>query len=297
MKILETELYKFLYRLGSKKASYLLQDLKVHTPPINAQELTEKLGLSTKEFTRLSSTAQLRIGSTGAEIRLRKDIGYLTRNFALAHEVVHFLIVESLWLKNHNDFSGVVWQRANNTIRLNRIIEQVCNRVAGEIVVPSLILERQVQISQFSIHELRRLSWLFKVTPETIILRMHQTRLLKNMIIVCRYRTCPTQKAKRLRLDWGVGGPSSFFPKHKSIPSQSSIHRAFDIEKDFFGCEEEIKLGSTLNGVYKIDSGIFYGKFGKYVISVVSETKDKRTKPVQMQLPKLAPADLASQDA
>jgi Zn-dependent peptidase ImmA (M78 family) len=267
-------LHTYLYDIGAAETNKILRQYDVHVPPVPLRRIVNQMGIEIRETYRSKHPAYLRITKKGAEIYIKHNNGYMTSSFAIAHELAHFLICKHLWPEGYTEQTSYEWYNFAINKLSHLPLEKACNRIAGEMVVPQRLLQHQVNGKVPSIGLIRHLSWLFRVTPELIVFRLHQIGTWNIKVIISRFQNCPTERISKLRIDWGttLGKKGSYLPRYKSIPDGSSIYASFINKRDSSLHLENLKIGNLFRGEYPVETGIFFGKTGRYMITLIHET-------------------------
>lgn len=101
-------------------------------------------------------------------IGINSKDSYNARIFTLIHELAHILYRDSVLI---NDSLTGYFGRG-------RTMEQKCNRLAAEILVPGDELKRECNAENFSVQEVKRLSRKFRVSGYVVLIRLRTTHLI-----------------------------------------------------------------------------------------------------------------------
>lgn len=102
-------------------------------------------------------------------IGINSKDSYNARIFTLIHELVHVLLRDSILV---NDPLTNYWETSNRTI------EQLCNRLAAEILVPLVDLDKEFDTEVSALEEVNRLSRFFGVSDYVILIRLKSQSLI-----------------------------------------------------------------------------------------------------------------------
>ncbi|MDR9365878.1 MAG: XRE family transcriptional regulator [Balneolaceae bacterium] len=101
-------------------------------------------------------------------IGINSKDSYNARIFTLIHELAHILYRDSVLI---NDSLAGYFESG-------RTMEQKCNRLAAEILVPEVELIREFNAQSFSVKEVMRLSRKFRVSGYVLLIRLKTARLI-----------------------------------------------------------------------------------------------------------------------
>ncbi|MDR9410607.1 MAG: XRE family transcriptional regulator [Balneolaceae bacterium] len=101
-------------------------------------------------------------------IGINSKDSYNARIFTLIHELAHILYRDSVLI---NDSLAGYFESG-------RTLEQKCNRLAAEILVPEVELIREFNAQSFSVKEVMRLSRKFRVSGYVLLIRLKTARLI-----------------------------------------------------------------------------------------------------------------------
>lgn len=101
-------------------------------------------------------------------IGINSKDSYNARIFTLIHELAHILYRDSVLI--NDSLAGYFGS--------GRTMEQKCNRLAAEILVPEVELTREFNAQSFSVKEVKRLSRKFRVSGYVMLIRLKAVQLI-----------------------------------------------------------------------------------------------------------------------
>ncbi|MDZ7720718.1 MAG: XRE family transcriptional regulator [Balneolaceae bacterium] len=101
-------------------------------------------------------------------IGINSKDSYNARIFTLIHELAHVLFRNSVLINDS----------LTNYFGSNRSLEQSCNRLAAEILVPEDLLKNEFNRSDFSVKEVKRVSNRFRVSGYVMMIRLKKCGLI-----------------------------------------------------------------------------------------------------------------------
>lgn len=101
-------------------------------------------------------------------IGINSKDSYNARIFTLIHELAHILYRDSVLI--NDSLAGYFGS--------GRTMEQKCNRLAAEILVPEVELTRKFNAQNFSVREVKRLSRKFRVSGYVMLIRLKAVQLI-----------------------------------------------------------------------------------------------------------------------
>lgn len=223
-------------------------------PPIDLIKIRERFGIQSHQAAIEQSG--LSDGQLGFMF-IKEDDLQTRQRFTEAHELMEFLTDAC---KNTPD-----WDSSLYALYPNRK-ETVCDIGAAALLMPEKSFSQYLNQEQISWDSASRLAKLFEASFLATLYRMMALGNADAIVIVCHYDLKPSEQSphgrthtasirKKLRIRQAM--PSSqytggYVPKHKSIPQESLIHRAFDMDT-FCSGVEDINLPG-LNGCYLVEA-------------------------------------------
>lgn len=261
---------RYLLFVGITKAKALVKDAGVHVPPVSIEHLAGRKRVLRIEQRPINTDGLLKYYQDHYVIVVNSKLPPTTRNFTIAHELAHILISEST-LGRKLTGTPILDQRSSDLSTPFQIRkEKICDRIAGELLMPQDIFTREAQIRTPTIKAIQELAGRFRVSPEAVLMRLYHTRLWNCVAIVWRFTVRPGSNEKKLRVDWGVslGNHNYYIPKYKPAPPESSIMDTFLTGRYNRQKNEYLELGN-LKGWYCVESARFGKDSHPFVVSLL----------------------------
>lgn len=228
------------------KAKELARLYEAEEPPFRLAELLGKYGVSEVRRRPLNGDARLLAEGDGFVIEINSIFPRVRQRLSLAHEIGHLILNEcsgrDLHYPGHSD-SG---------------FENLCNHVAGELLVPDRALIRYLDSNPvfegwdntLSAETVLHAAAAFEVSVEVMAKRMFRDlRLAPDRIaVIWRYaenkRNASSGRQLRIAAAWYSSGNPFFIPLNKTVPSSSLVFRTYETGSRGRG-REVMDLGSA----------------------------------------------------
>lgn len=242
------------------QATELVVRAGVERPPVDPRKLAALRGIQHVVLSSsLTTSGQLLRHGDQFVIRLNRGEPVERQNFSCCHEIAHTFSVHSAATKFRDSF-------ASATCRPYGLEEYLCDRAAGEMLMPSHLFHPMAARLDPSIASVIELSKMFSASVAATIVRIGQLSVWRVVFVVWRFMTRPGSYPK-LRVSWAVrpSGHRCFVPRYAPTSPGSGIYAAF-IDDRLTSASEELDLGG-LRGKFTVESK----RFGNHVVSLVHD--------------------------
>lgn len=225
------------------------------TPPIDLARIRNHFGLPSPIRAALTEQQGVLIDDEAGLILIKEDDPDTRQRFTYAHELIELLFAACMQYPE--------WSRPRPLFSDARK-EQLCNQGAAALLMPQPSFSTRVATEQISLAVGSRLAQLYKTSFLATLRHMVCHASEPYALVLWQYALKPTQERKipteqmwlfdlgedlmfdkALRVQWVISNHTSYahyIPKHKSIPEQSCIFRAYrsgKIERSI----EQLRLG------------------------------------------------------
>jgi len=212
------------------------------SPPCKLETLYSYFGIREVRERHLDRDAQIIASGTGFVIEVNSLVSGARRRLSIAHELAHLILLE-----------------IDKDVRSGPRVEQLCNELAGELLVPGKMLgctlAEQSSIEGWREHvtcsSIFNVSRRFAVSVEVAARRVFRDLdLVENGAAVIWRQFAESGLVLRVGSAWCSPRWNAFIPRRKRAPETSVITKAFRTEGTFVSCEN-LRLGS-LHGKFEV---------------------------------------------
>jgi hypothetical protein len=250
------------------------------TPPINLDRIYEQFGIPKPTRLSLPDQQGLLLNPEKGLIVIN-DTDPLTRQrFSEAHELIELLFSQLA--------TGNAWAARQHGPFRRPTKERLCNQGAAELLMPEdSFLPRLINLG-VSFNSARMLAKEYLVSTTAALVHMARIGPGQHAVVLWQLKHKPTEiqrmshgqqpslfgvstefePSKKLRVSWAMSKPgTTFIPKHKSAPEESSIFEAWTSGSDTKG-EDLLELGHD-RGSWLCENHPFEADGERMVISLI----------------------------
>ena len=246
-------------------------------PPCKLESLYPYFGVLEVRERQLDRDAQIIPAGSGFIIEINALVSGARRRLSIAHELAHLILLD-----------------VDKDVRSGPAVEQLCNELAGELLVPSTMLHATLA-EQRTIEGWRdcvTCSSIFNISRRfAVSVEVAARRVFRDLDLVANsaaiiWRQFPEPGGSlRVGSAWSSPQWEAFIPRRKRVPKDSVILKAFHTEGTFVA-HENLRLGS-LRGVFDVQAS-GYMSFplraatppDRSVLSLVSKAIETTEQPV-----------------
>jgi Zn-dependent peptidase ImmA (M78 family) len=299
--LLESLSLRTLELIATARAKSLVDSVELTGPPVPIRTLARKKRVTRLIERPLEQDALLLCYQDHYLVAVDSRTTRTRRSFSIAHELGHVLMLESTlagghaWLADPSAWPMKVECRGSArplaiSSSSSSLLEDICDRLAGELLMPKKFFLPRARELEPSIASLRVLATQFDVSPQAVVLRLAEFALWDAIAIVWRLKDRPGSGWRKLRVDWSaaLNGTGCFIPRHKPADPTSTAAQTFATDSTTASRFERMHLGS-LRGWYWTESACFIGRSNvKFVLTVVrTDGVPGMSTPQQLRLPSL----------
>ncbi len=247
-----------------RKITSLLEKTTINSLPINPTRIINYVGIKKIIYTRKAISGALIANPNGHIVYINANYSARKRNFVCAHEIGHtFFLVQNSPVNKYDKTVGFH--------HIDNEEEYLCDFCAAEILMPEKYFYPKILGCKPNINLIKKLSLEFNTSIAATGIRLINTNIHKNIIIIY-WKSYPRPGSeKKLRVLWSAT-PSKlrkYIPKFATPNTKSEvILEAYESNQIMSGIEK-YKLGN-LKGEYFTEALPLYEGDERGVFSLVT---------------------------
>lgn len=251
-------------------------------PPIDLTRIYTRFDIPTPKRAPLPKQQGLLLNSEKGIILIKADDPATRQRFSEAHELMELLFKALPPSKGWDATAQKIGGFTHNKK------EQLCNEGAAELLMPYASFVPQVRQLSVSFQTARQLAPEFDVSMTAVLVHMVRIGSGRHSVVLWKMKNKAAEiqskisehqlslfgdvleemPPKKLRVEWSLSGSGiPYIPPDKSVPEDSSIHRAWKDRKFTVG-EDRLDL-ANIWGIFRCESQPFEVDSEWFVISLL----------------------------